>query len=368
MPIEFTLPERLAGFVAEGAKKGEKVRVCHAEGLTSLDGGMLTWRLEELQKVAFSYIPGLPHESTIDHMVVIIRPDLSATAYVNELATAAQARAAGAVTVGDPVFASDILDIVSVDLGIEVPDECAVIIVRSLGWRKSLFFDFGPLIPDVGLRKMDLKAILAKQTLQLIQGRFSDRYGASAKPEALSPEVAQARLAHMNKGIGRLRALLEGNETEESFYQELLEAHPWMLGGFYQRVERHQNLDDANIPDFTATRLHDGFRDVIELKQPFTRCFKKNGAFASDFNDAWNQCERYLVFARNNADYLHREKRLAFSNPRCLLLVGHGLTDDQMKRLRDKCGMNPSISVLTYEHLERIARAILHLTTTSGDW
>ena len=368
MPIEFRLPERLAGFLARGAKKGEQVEVCHAEGLTSLDGGMLTWRLEELQKVAFSHIPGLPHESTIDHIVVLIRPDLSATAYVNELTTTAQVRSAGAVTAGDPVFASDILDIISVDLGIEVPDDCAVIVVRSLGWRKALFFDFGPLLPDVGPRKLDLKAILAAQTLELIRGRFSDRYGTSAKPETLSPEVARARLAYMNEGIGRLRSLLDGNVTEESSYQELLEAHPWMLGGLYQRVERHQNLDDANIPDFTATRLRDGYRDVIELKQPFTRCFRKDGTFAADFNDAWNQCERYLTFTRNNADYLLREKGLGFANPRCLLLVGHGLSEDQLRRVRDKCWIYPAIDVLTYEDLDRIARAILHLTTTSYAW
>ena len=75
-------------------------------------------------------------------------------------------------------------------------------------------------------------------------------------------------------------------------------------------------LNDKNIPDFTGVRIHDSYRDIIEVKPPFTKMFRNDGNLNSDFNDAWNQAERYLDFARTERDYLQR-KGLRFDNPRC---------------------------------------------------
>lgn len=214
--------------------------VC-AEAITSLDGLHLTWRLEELHGSIFSKIPGLASPSLIENLLVVINPNLDATAYVNELRPTASIRLARAVAAGDPVFVADILDM---------------------------------------------------------------------------------------------------------RYQELFEQHPWFLGGQHTKIERHTSLDDNNIPDYTGIRASDSYRDIFEVKPPFMPCFRKDGGFTAPFNDAWAQAERYLNFARQQRQYLRDEKGLLFENPRCFLIVGHGLSDAERQALRVKESFNTAITVL----------------------
>ncbi len=355
MSVEFSLPSRVAGFAGEAAQGGGQVRVITREALTSLDGLELPWRLDELQAVLFSHIPGLPAASQIDHLLVVIRPDLTATAYINELRFTATVRAAGPVEAGQPIYTRDILQISSLDLGVEVPPDCGVVLVRCFGWRRALFYDFGPLANEGEERTYDLSAILAKQTLNLVQGRFED-----------AQEVAVTEPGCMEDGIARLERLLEEACEDEARYQEFFEEHPWILGGAYRAVHRHRALDDHNVPDFTAARHKDGFHDIVEIKQPFLQCFKAKDEFNANFNDAWNQTERYLRFARNNPDYLRREKDIDIANPRCLLIVGHGFSDHQRRAIRDKESMNLAIEILTYETVLALGRVMLDLSVAAG--
>ena len=110
-------------------------------------------------------------------------------------------------------------------------------------------------------------------------------------------------------------------------------------------MERHTRLDDKRIPDFTAQRCYDEFRDIIELKQPFLACFKQGSPFASGFNDAWNQAENYLSFAIQHRAYLLEEKGLRFEIPNCLLVIGYNLTEPQLQRVRAKQALSRAIRV-----------------------
>src|SRR6266568_7437442 len=145
MSVDFRITERFAGFAGNAAKDGEQVSVVCSEVLTSLNGVYLTWRLEGLHSALFSKIPGLPDPSTINSLLVVIRPDLSATAYVNEIAPTATIRPTRPIAAGEPVLVSDVLELTSFSLGVEVPAECGVVLVRSHGWRKALFYDLCPL-------------------------------------------------------------------------------------------------------------------------------------------------------------------------------------------------------------------------------
>jgi hypothetical protein len=133
------------------------------------------------------------------------------------------------------------------------------------------------------------------------------------------------------------------------------------LGGQHINIERHTALDDGNIPDFTGVRARDGVRDVFEIKQPFLRCFRRDGRFSQEFNLAWEQAERYLTFVRQHREYLREEKGLVFSNPHCFLLIGSGLNDAEIRRFHDREALNPSISILTYEQVLKLGRALLAL-------
>jgi len=167
MPQEFQLTERVCGISMNSASVGENVQIRTQDLIGPTEAHLLD-RLEQIHLAVFAKIPGIPPPSLIDHMLVVIRPDLSGTAYVNELRIQAMVRVNRAVEAGTPVYRHDINEVTSVDLGVQVPADNAVIVVRSSGWRRSLFFDLGPLIPEHGPRTEPLEKVLAQQELLLL--------------------------------------------------------------------------------------------------------------------------------------------------------------------------------------------------------
>ncbi len=179
-----------------------------------------------------------------------------------------------------------------------------------------------------------------------------------------SKRIKPQSLDSFDAAVKRLEFLLENRSNDESEYQSLLEENPWMLGAEYEAIHSHQALDDENIPDFTGVRVHDKYRDIIEIKPPFLALFRKSdGEFRSDFNTAWNQAERYINFALTESDYLRR-KGLMFENPKCYLLIGYALTDEQRKKIVVKERMNPSIRVRTYEDFLTYAKSTIQFVKT----
>jgi len=133
------------------------------EFTSSEDGELFISRLEGFPSDILGRLPasaGLG-PSSIEHMLVIIHPDLRADVYVNECKITARARAARPLQAGDPVTENDIIDIGDlVFQGVEAPPEAAVVCVLSAGWRKGLFFDFMPLGGDRPVREYDLWSVL----------------------------------------------------------------------------------------------------------------------------------------------------------------------------------------------------------------
>jgi hypothetical protein len=355
MQIDFTLKQRVIGTFAATVDGGGIAPVITTESLTSHDGAVLVWRLEELHAVVLADIPNLPPPSLIDNLLVIIRQDLSATAHINDLAPRAMIKVTRDVRAGEPVAVTDIGDITSFDLGIEIPVDAAFVLVRSFGWRRSLFYDFRPLEASAPLRTFDVPAALAQQALTLYTRPLSDEEAAPVASPVLPREV------EVGEGLATLSSLLGAQCDVEAKYQELFQEHPWMFGGFYRAIHGHRKFNDANIPDFVGIRHQDECHDIIELKHPFVPCFKQSGGFSSEFNEAWNQAERYLTFARKNADYLAREKGLRFENPRCLLVMGYRFDQQQLRAIRDKESCNLAISVVSYDQLAAMARALVNL-------
>ena len=56
----------------------------------------------------------------------------------------------------------DIADIVHLDLGVDIPEDAGFIFVFSVGWRKGLFFDYGPIGPAQEPRLYDVGSVLAQ--------------------------------------------------------------------------------------------------------------------------------------------------------------------------------------------------------------
>lgn len=353
MPISFSLKERLIGFTVTGGGPGEKVALLSSRLVPPSDQQAVVNALEKLHTALFYRIPRLPPPAAIQHLLVVIRPDLSATAYVNELRLIASVRVTRPVRAGEPAFVKDISDVAAFDVGVEVPDDAAVVFVATQSWKRSLYFDFGPIDTPPRARLGPLSAVLAQQQLLLL--------GIPSGTEDLPDDPEPTPLAEMEQGLRDLRDLLDQRCERESAYQELLAAHPWMLGGHYSAVTRHQGLDDKHIPDFTATRSWDQYLDIVELKQPFLSCARNDGTLSAAFNDAWNQTIGYLAFVNRQGQYLEREKGMRFANPRAILLVGKDLDERTGKLIQEKESLTPSITVMTYDHLLALAGEVLYL-------
>ena len=56
----------------------------------------------------------------------------------------------------------DIADLEHVDLGVDIPEDAGFIFVFSVGWRKGLLFDYGPILPNQEPRLYDIGSVLAQ--------------------------------------------------------------------------------------------------------------------------------------------------------------------------------------------------------------
>ena len=139
MPQEFQLTERVCGVSHEFRLRWREGAVSHARTHRATEAHLLD-RLEQIHLAVFAKIPGIPLPALTDHLLVVIRPDLTGTAYVNELRIRAMVRVNRDVEAGTPIHRHDITEVTSVDLAWKSPEN-AVIVVRSSGWRRSLFFD-----------------------------------------------------------------------------------------------------------------------------------------------------------------------------------------------------------------------------------
>jgi hypothetical protein len=103
-------------------------------------------------------------------MLVLVRKDGSATAYINEISVTALARSRRSLKKGEPVYVRDILDVERLTLpGVSVPDDVGVVLLLSVRWRKGLYFDFGPILPEgPGPRTYDLEKLCGQYYAYLL--------------------------------------------------------------------------------------------------------------------------------------------------------------------------------------------------------
>ena len=174
MPYEITLKETPAGYAGTSARAKELVQVIFREFTSTEDGQHFIKRLEGDANPILNKLPTEVLPSTIDHMLAICWKGGRTTVYINELLIDGTVRAARPVEAGQGVTKDDIADIVRIDLGVDIPDDAGFMFIFSIGWRKGLFFDYGPIGPNQGLRLYDIGSVLAQAYAHVMfQERFS---------------------------------------------------------------------------------------------------------------------------------------------------------------------------------------------------
>ena len=152
MPQTVELEMPFAGYLEEMAKPGETARVAVSGFFSSEDGLALIEKLEGAPSILLGKLcPPVP-PSRVDNLLAVIDRSGTATVYVNELRMVVKARLAKACKAGQVLTPDDFVDVGELDLGVSIPAECGVVFVMSVGWRKALYFDFGPLVSGDALR------------------------------------------------------------------------------------------------------------------------------------------------------------------------------------------------------------------------
>ncbi|MCL4473057.1 MAG: hypothetical protein M1455_03835 [Actinobacteria bacterium] len=146
----------------ETARNGEDVQIIFREFVSSEDGELFISRLEGIPSQLLNELPPESRivPSQLDHLLAVIQPDKKTTVYTNELPFIASTQAKGSIAAGTLVGEDDIVDIRSLSFDVELPPDAGILLIFSLGWRKGMFYDFGPLRKDNPQREFDINKVL----------------------------------------------------------------------------------------------------------------------------------------------------------------------------------------------------------------
>lgn len=175
MPIEINLGMPPAGYAVSAARRGELAQVQYLEFTSTEDGQHFIKRLEGLPNQILQKLPNPIPPSQVDSLLAVCFPRGKTAVYVNEVIPRAQCRASRAIKAGSTITRDDIIEINRLELDVDVPSDAGVLFLFSVGWRKGLFYDFGPVgCPNPTPRKYDLASVLGQAYCHILfQERFS---------------------------------------------------------------------------------------------------------------------------------------------------------------------------------------------------
>ena len=285
MPFEIDLERPPAGYARTSARPGEQVDVVYREFTSTEDGGHFIQRIEGAAGDILQRLPSQISPSQVDHMLAICRRDGKADVYVNELDLRLDVRAARSGEARD-IFRDDIADVEALKLGVQIPNDTGILFVFSIGWRKGLFFDFGPTLPDPQPRQYDIAAVLGQMYGQvLFQERLSisdAEWGVLFSTKwfpfvGLSNEKIDALISHIRSGWDpdeNLDDIVSETKNRVSQMLESWSKHPSFLPHFgllERAVERFQNDDPVCCTALLFPRIEGILRthhSIFDTQQP----------------------------------------------------------------------------------------------------
>ncbi|HEV3436668.1 MAG TPA: hypothetical protein VG122_04875 [Gemmata sp.] len=257
MPHEVILNALPAGISTNAARAGEKVRVQSSGFLSSEDGQNLIAQLEQFPTgLLLKAVGDRISPSQVETMLAVIRRDMTATIYVNELRPVLTTKIGRSINRGDPVLKDDIIDITRVKLGVDVPNDAAILFVFSWGWRKGLFFDFNPVTPKAESREYDLEEYLGALYARLV---FQERFHITDEEWAKMFEAGWFPFVGLNNEtiksmLAQIRAGWKLDELTPRVVEELRSKMPSFLESWKLRPEllSHFHTLETAVGDFLS--------------------------------------------------------------------------------------------------------------------
>ena len=174
MPFEINIGQPPIGYAVSSARRGDHIQIASQEFTSTEDGQHFVERLESLPSCLIDGAPSLVRRSQVDSLLAILRCDGTVTVYLNEVDLDLLVRARRPVVAGAGVSKDDIAEIERLRLSVDIPDDSGFIYLFSVGWRKGLFYDFGPIGPDREPRRFDPSVTLGRAVSHVVfQERFA---------------------------------------------------------------------------------------------------------------------------------------------------------------------------------------------------
>lgn len=280
MPYRVRLERPPSGIAINAGREGDQIAIAYRDFTSSEDGDLFISRLEGLPATILSLLPASPQvrPSTIDHLVALVKPDGETEVFVNELTILANAKVRRTVQKGDPLFEGDIVDIVGLRFdGLTIPNDVGVLALISQGWRKGLFFDFGPLLPMPVIRDFDIERVMGslfgyltfQQHFKITDDEWARILACGWFPfVGLERDALELLLSHIRNGwdpdqvlntvASNLKNRIETlTETWQS--QPILKPHFALLS---HALERFKSGDFISATTILYTRIEGLLRDI----------------------------------------------------------------------------------------------------------
>lgn len=165
MPLTFEMTP-IHGISVTLAFDGDLCTI-QVEGFYSTeDGGQFIDRLEEMSRT-FLNRAGIM-ASQIDNFLLILDKKNQATLYCNEFIFTPLVRANRIMDAGEHVHEDDLVDFEALELftrdkkKVVIPEDCGVIFMFSIGWRKALYFNFTPLHPNASEKLTEMPQVFGR--------------------------------------------------------------------------------------------------------------------------------------------------------------------------------------------------------------
>lgn len=270
MPFEIKLEKPPIGFALSSGRKGDMVDIVSREFTSTEDGQYFIQRLEGISHVLQS-LPSPINPSQIDNMLIVYHPDGRIIVYVNELEQRLIVRTARSVEAGTAVTKDDIADIESLEIGVQIPIDVGFVFLFSVGWRKGLLYDFGPIgLPEPQARQYDVARSLGKAYCHVL---FQERFSISdtewnALFEAKWFPFIGFRNETITTLINHIRSNWNPDEMIDGIVSEIKERVPQMLDSWRVRsslsphiqilehaIDRFQNDDYVSCTGLLFPRI-----------------------------------------------------------------------------------------------------------------
>ena len=180
MPYDIEVLDQIIAFASGQHDSDGRILALFSQFTSSEDGQELICKLEAIVNPIISslahHIGKEIQPNQVSTLLALFEDSSKAKVFYNEIPLILKAQISRKCDKGEPLTRDDIVDIIDMDLGdIEIPRQSGLVFYFAHGWRRGLYFDFGPILGEPQyIRPSAISAYLASMIAHVsYQERFS---------------------------------------------------------------------------------------------------------------------------------------------------------------------------------------------------